>query len=76
MNDTTPGAAAAARAAMLRSTSVERMERSFAFSEQMRELSLAALRPRHPHLTTLQLVELLVGESLVPSSRTPPSALG
>ena len=70
MRDTTPSAAAAARAALLRGTPVERMQRAMALSEQMRELSIAALRRKHPQYTTLQLVELLLGESLVPTTRT------
>ncbi len=67
MNDTMPGAAAIVRAAILRAAPAERMREALLLSERMRALSLASLRTRHPDFTTLQLVELLLGEPLIPA---------
>jgi len=44
------------------------MRQVLELSEQMRTLSLTTLRRRHPNLSTLQLVELLSGETLVPNA--------
>ena len=67
MTDTTAEAAALVREAILRTSPPERMRRSLEMSEQLRALSLSSLRRRHPHLSTLQLVELLLGETLISS---------
>ena len=40
------------------------MAQALAFSESMRQLSLATLRVRYPERSQLQLVELLLGVSL------------
>lgn len=68
MNDTSPEAAAVVREAIRRTPPEERVRQVLALSEQMRTLSLTALRRRHPEHSTLQLVELLTGEILVPTA--------
>jgi hypothetical protein len=67
MNDTRPEAAAVVREAIRRTPPVERMRQVLELSEQIRTLSLETLRRRHPNLSTLQLVELLSGETLLPT---------
>ena len=64
MNDTSPEAAAVVREAIRRIPPAERMRQVLELSEQMRTLSLTTLRRRHPTLSTMQLVELLSGETL------------
>ncbi len=44
------------------------MRQVLELSEQMRTLSLTTLRRRHPALSTMQLVELLSGETLGPAA--------
>jgi hypothetical protein len=68
MNDTRPEAAAVVREAIRRTPPAERIRQVLELSEQMRTLSLTTLRRRHPNLSTLQLVELLSGESLIPTA--------
>jgi hypothetical protein len=72
VNDTRPEAADVIRAAILRTAPAERMRRALELSEQLRALSLARLRQRHPEYTTRQLVELLTGESLSHVRLSPP----
>ena len=67
MHDTRPEAAAVVRDAMLRISPAERVRQALLLSEQMRTLSLATLRRRHPDCSALQLVELLSGETLIPA---------
>lgn len=66
MTDTTAVAAALVREAIRRTSGPERMRRALEMSEHLRTLSLVSLRRRHPHLGTLQLVELLHGKTLIP----------
>lgn len=66
MHDTAPDAEAAVRAALLRRAPIDRMRDALALSAAMREVALARLRERFPGRTTLELVELLVGERLIP----------
>ncbi len=62
MTDTSPDAAAVAREAILRTPPVDRLRRALADSETMRELALSRLRLRYPERSTLELVEVLLGE--------------
>jgi len=66
MRDTSTDADAAVRGAIRRVPPVERMRRMLEFSETMREIALSALRARHPGRTTIELVEMMVGERLRP----------
>lgn len=59
---------AVVREAILRMEPAERVRQALELSEQVRALSLAGLRVRHPGCSTLQLVELLSGETLIPVS--------
>ncbi len=68
MNDTKPEAAAVVRDAIRRTLPAERVRQVLELSEQMRTLSLTTLRRRHPKFSTLQLVELLTGETLIPAA--------
>jgi hypothetical protein len=68
MKDTRPEAAAIVREAMRRTAPADRVRQALVLSEQMRTLSLATLRRHHPALSTLQLVELLSGETLIPAA--------
>jgi hypothetical protein len=68
MRDTSPDAEQVMLDAIRRTAPVERMRRAFALSESMRELALARLRSRHPERSDLELVELLLGESLIPEN--------
>ena len=67
MHDTAADAALVARDAILRVDPAERLRRALAHSEAMRELALTRLRARHPERGTLELVEMLLGERLIPS---------
>lgn len=51
----------------------QRLAQALALSEANRRLLVSGLRLRHPSLTDLQLVELSLGQQLVPpdSSSTP-----
>ncbi len=73
MHDTSPEAEAVVREAILRTAPTERVRQALVLSEQMRTLSLATLRRHHPDLSTLQLVELLSGETLIPTAARPGS---
>ena len=66
MSDTSPYAARIVRDAIRRRDPVERMRDALVHSEAMRELALSGLRARHPGRTTVELVELMLGERLVP----------
>ncbi len=66
MNDTTPEAAAVVRAAVMNTAPAERIRRALEMSEQLRALSLSRVRARHPEFSTLRLVEVLSGETLIP----------
>lgn len=72
--DTTPEAAAIVRRAIRQQTPAERVNAAVALSESLRAMSLATLRARFPERSTLQLVELITGESLVPCVRSGPRA--
>lgn len=66
MHDTSAEAARVARDAIRRTDPIMRMRQALAHSEAMRSLALERLRMRHPDLPTIALVELLLGERLVP----------
>ena len=73
MHDTT-AAAQQVRLAAIRSVApIERLSQAFELSEWARALALSRLRKVHGGRTELELVELLLGTTLVPqrSMRTP-----
>ena len=72
MRDTTDEAAAVADAAIKRMNPVDRLRQSLAHSEAVRDLAIARLRAKQPDRSTLELVELLLGERLVRDDRTTP----
>jgi len=74
VDDTTPEAAAIVRHAIRQQTPAERVHAAIALSESVRAISLATLQARFPERTTLQLVALITGESMVPSTRSGPRA--
>jgi len=66
MHDTTPAADAVRLVAIRRMAPAERLRQAFALSESMRALGLARLRQAHPQASDLELVERLLGATLVP----------
>lgn len=66
MSDTRPEAAAVICSAIAKTPPAERIRQMLDMSEQVRALSLLGLRARYPERSTLQLVELLLGETLIP----------
>jgi DNA-binding transcriptional regulator WhiA len=70
MHDTSNDAAAAVRAAIKQVAPIDRLREALVHSERMRELSVARLRARYPDRSTLELVELLLGERLTGNART------
>jgi hypothetical protein len=70
MRDTRNDAAAAVRAAIKQVAPIDRLREALVHSERMRELSVARLRARYPERSTLELVELLLGERLTGNART------
>jgi len=72
MHDTSPEAAAVARAAVRRRPPVQRMRDALELSEALRALALSRLRSLHPDDSPIALVERLTGESLLPAARTGP----
>ena len=71
MRDTSPAAERARLEAIRRLDPVQRVRQALAFSESMRQLALARLRERYPEKTQLELVELMLGEPLLPPSQPP-----
>jgi hypothetical protein len=69
MRDTTNEAAAVADAAIKSMDPVDRLRQSLAHSEAMRDVALMRLRAKHPGVSTLRLVEFLIGERLVRDDR-------
>lgn len=67
MIDTTTDASEVALAAIRRTDPIVRMRDALAHSERMRELALSRLRVRFPESTTLELVEKLLGQRLIPA---------
>ena len=66
MRDTTDAAEDVRLAAVRRLTPAERLRQMFELSESMRQVALAGLRQRHPRSTDLELVERLLGHTLIP----------
>ncbi len=73
MSDTTPTADAVRLAALRRMDPAERLRQAFALSEWARALALVRLRQVYPDQTELQLVERVLGRSLVPRAPRSPS---
>ena len=73
MHDTSPEAAAVARAAVQRRLPAQRMRDALELSETLRALALSRLRSLHPGDAPIALVERLTGESLQPAARMGPS---
>jgi len=70
--DTTPEAAALVLRAIRQQSPAQRVAAALALSESVRAISLAALRARFPDRTTLELVALITGDSMVPTARSGP----
>lgn len=74
MNDTAPAAAQVQDDAIRRLDPIQRLIQALELSESMRALALSRLRQTHAIWTDVQLVELLVGATLIPPSRVGPAA--
>jgi hypothetical protein len=74
MRDTSAEADRVIRDAVRRMNPIERMRQALALSESLRQLSLARLRAKYPERSTVELVELLLGQPLPrpPRSSTEP----
>ncbi len=70
--DTTPEAAALVLRAIKQQSPAQRVAAALALSESVRAISLTALRARFPDRSTLELVALITGESMVPTARSGP----
>lgn len=68
MRDTTMAAEQVRLAAVRRLAPAERLRQMFELSESARRLALSGLRARHPDRTDVELVEILLGERLVPDA--------
>jgi hypothetical protein len=66
MPDTTPAAEAVRLAALRRMDPAARLRQVFDLSEWARSLALVRLRQVHPDQTELELVERVLGRTLVP----------
>jgi hypothetical protein len=66
MRDTSPAAEQLRIAAIRRLSPIDRLQQAFELSEAMRELALVRLRAAHPGQPEPELVERLIGRSLVP----------
>lgn len=66
MPDTTPAAEAVRLAALRRMDPAARLRQVFDLSEWARSLALVRLRQVYPDQTELELVERVLGRSLVP----------
>ncbi|MEO8620834.1 MAG: hypothetical protein ABI625_07205 [bacterium] len=73
MRDTTDAAEDVRLAAVRRLTPAARLRQMFELSESMRQVALAGLRPRYPTSTDLELVERLLGQTLIPPGSRPTS---
>jgi len=74
MRDTAAAALAVQAEAVRRLEPVERLRQALELSESARALSLSRLRTLHADLTELELVELLINASLIPTRRSGPAA--
>lgn len=66
MRDTTPEAEQVLLQTIRRMPPIDRLQAALELSESVRALALARMRVLHPGLSQLELVELLIGESLLP----------
>ena len=73
MYDTPPDINERVRDAVLRQSPIDRLRATLALSESMREIALAGLRARYPGKSTLELVEVMTGESMTPTVRRGPA---
>ncbi len=71
MRDTTMAADRIRLAAVRQMEPAERLRQMFALSESARGLALSGLRERYVGLTDLELVEILLGQRLVPRAERP-----
>lgn len=72
LRDTTSAAEQVRLAAVRRMPPAERLRQAFDLSESVRRLALAGLRLRYPGRTDLELVERMLGTTLVPAAARPP----
>lgn len=72
VHDTSPDAEVLIRDAIRRQSPAQRVDAALALSESVRAISLAVLRARFPERSTLELVAMITGESLVPAARLGP----
>jgi hypothetical protein len=69
MRDTSPDAERIVLQARRRMPPVERMRQALEWSESARALALGRLRARYPEKSTLELVENMLGQQLIPANR-------
>jgi hypothetical protein len=72
MRDITAAAEQVYLEAIRRQEPTQRLRQALAFSEWARRLALASLAERFPERTQLELVEILLGNALVPVAARPP----
>jgi hypothetical protein len=72
MHDTTPEADRVRLEAIRRMAPVDRLAQALEWSESVRELALIRLRQLHPGRSDLELVELMLGERLMPPPQARP----
>ena len=70
MRDTSTEAIAVVQATIRAIDPVDRLHAALAHSEAMRDLALARMRVRYPNRSTLELVELLLGQPLIRKDHT------
>lgn len=71
-HDTTSAAEQVRVAAIRGMSPVARLHQVFELSESVRRVALSTLRLRHPDYTDVELVELFLGERLLPSATRQP----
>jgi hypothetical protein len=71
MHDTTLAAEQVRLAAIRGMTPAQRLSQMFQLSHAVRQLAFTGLRERHPDCTDLELVELMLGKTLVPAAARP-----
>jgi len=72
MRDITSAAEQVYLEAIRRQEPSDRLRQALAFSEWARSLALAGLAERFPERTQLELVEILLGTTLLPVAARPP----
>ena len=72
MRDTTPDAERVQLEAIRQMAPAERLRLAFELSESVRRVALAGLRARHPDRTDVELVEIMLGQPLVPAGSPTP----